>query len=457
MARPNWPASPTATGTLQHPHRRGRSRRRGEDRRARAGSRPSRWKPMNGGGLSPRGARHTSPQSTHEGVPRGEPVRAVGGRSPRRRLGTWPQSSRRPSAAGEPLVRPLTPEHKSSATSCASCASSGRRSPAATSCKRSPAMSIPPSATTRLGARAGRADQPMRCWPIARVVRLQPPDASKPPRALVRRDGGSVWDAPRGGPVYDPRDARHRGPDLARRADRPRRGRRARHRLRPSTAPSRRAHSARRRPARRTTAITSQGRRLEVVIGPAGTGKTTMLRVATRLGQCRLPGDRPRPHRGSRRCICAAKRTCPRRPSPSSSTGTTTSDRPLAGCSPPATSLSSTKPACSPTRDLDRLVDLVSRHGAKLVLVGDHHQLGAIRAPGGMFAALADTLGASRAPRSASLHRPLGSPRPRRAPSRCTVPASRRSARHGRVHGGPQPQAHRDCLHRLVGRPPRRL
>ncbi len=46
------------------------------------------------------------------------------------------------------------------------------------------------------------------------------------------------------------------------------------------------------------------------------------------------------------------------------------------------------------TRDLDRLVDLVARQGAKLVLVGDHHQLGAIRAPGGMFAALADTLGA---------------------------------------------------------------
>ena len=46
------------------------------------------------------------------------------------------------------------------------------------------------------------------------------------------------------------------------------------------------------------------------------------------------------------------------------------------------------------TRDLDRLVDLVARHGAKLVLVGDHQQLGAIRVPGGMFSALADTLGA---------------------------------------------------------------
>ena len=47
------------------------------------------------------------------------------------------------------------------------------------------------------------------------------------------------------------------------------------------------------------------------------------------------------------------------------------------------------------TRQLDRLVELAGRAGAKLVLVGDDRQLGAVRAPGGMFAALAETLGAA--------------------------------------------------------------
>src|SRR6266511_3474904 len=46
------------------------------------------------------------------------------------------------------------------------------------------------------------------------------------------------------------------------------------------------------------------------------------------------------------------------------------------------------------THDLDRLRELVVRHSAKLVLVGDDRQLGAVRTPGGMFAALAHELGA---------------------------------------------------------------
>ena len=97
------------------------------------------------------------------------------------------------------------------------------------------------------------------------------------------------------------------------------------------------------------------------------------------------------------------------------------------------------------TRDLDRLIELVARHGAKLVLVGDHQQLGAIRAPGGMFAALADTLGAIE------LHEAHRFTHRWEAHALAQLRRGAHTglealARHGRVHGGPEAQAHRDCL-----------
>jgi hypothetical protein len=95
------------------------------------------------------------------------------------------------------------------------------------------------------------------------------------------------------------------------------------------------------------------------------------------------------------------------------------------------------------TRDLDRLVALVARQGAKLVLVGDHQQLGVICVPGGMFAALADTLGAvdstSRFTHRWEAHA-LAQLR------RGDTVGLQAFAQRGRLHGGPQPQAHRDCL-----------
>ena len=97
------------------------------------------------------------------------------------------------------------------------------------------------------------------------------------------------------------------------------------------------------------------------------------------------------------------------------------------------------------TRDLERLVELVVRHGAKLVLVGDHHQLGAIRAPGGMFAALADTLGAVEL-REAHRFTHQWEAHALAQLRRGDHTGLDAFARHGRVHGGPQPQAERACF-----------
>ena len=103
------------------------------------------------------------------------------------------------------------------------------------------------------------------------------------------------------------------------------------------------------------------------------------------------------------------------------------------------------------TRELARLVDLVARRGAKLVLVGDDRQLGAIRAPGGMFAALADSSARSSSARRTASPTP-GKP-PRSAQLRAvTAAGSTAFGAHGRIHGGTETQANRDCS--AAGGPP---
>ncbi len=112
-----------------------------------------------------------------------------------------------------------------------------------------------------------------------------------------------------------------------------------------------------------------------------------------RLDRCWLPGDRSEPHRGRRRRVTQRSRHARGNGRQVLPTGTTTQP-PADGCSRRVTWSSSTRPACSPPETSTASSTSSGRQGAKLVLVGDHHQLGAIRAPGGMFAALAEHLGA---------------------------------------------------------------
>ena len=191
-------------------------------------------------------------------------------------------------------------------------------------------------------------------------------------------------------------------------------------------------------------AITSQGRRLEVVIGPAGSGKTTMLRVATRAW-----GNASYQVIGLTHTAVAADVLRSEAGMPAETVAKFFhwyDHQPPAGWAlTPRHVVVVDEAGMLATRDLDRLVDLVTRAGAKVVLVGDHQQLGAVRAPGGMFAALAETLGAielHEAHRFAHRWEAHALAELRRGD-----PAGLEAlARHRRVHGGPHPQAQRDCL-----------
>ena len=124
--------------------------------------------------------------------------------------------------------------------------------------------------------------------------------------------------------------------------------------------------------------ITGQGRRIEAVIGPAGTGKTTMLRVATTAWT-----DTGHQVIGLAHTAVAAEllRIEAAMPAETVAKYLDTHDR----GAPPGWQLTPRhvvvvdEASMLATRDLDHLVALVTRHGAKLVLVGDDHQLGAIR------------------------------------------------------------------------------
>jgi conjugative relaxase-like TrwC/TraI family protein len=277
------------------------------------------------------------------------------------------------------------------------------------------------------------------------VVCLQPPERAEPPWLLVRRDGGSIWDAPHA-TRYTTREMLAVEGRILHAAQL---GRAASvGRLTPETVDD--ALAGERTPLgtdqhEALRAITSEGRRLEVVIGPAGTGKTTMLRVAGRAWDCAGYQVLGLAHTAMAADVLRAEADVP---------GETVAKffdwcdhaRPPAGWAlTPRHVLVVDEAGMLATRDLGRLVDLVVRHGAKLVLVGDDRQLGAIRAPGGMFAALAETLGAIELHEA---HRFT-----HRWEARALAQLRRGEhtgleafARHGRLHGGSQPQAQRDCL-----------
>jgi conjugative relaxase-like TrwC/TraI family protein len=276
------------------------------------------------------------------------------------------------------------------------------------------------------------------------VICLRPSARVDPPQALLRRDGASVWDPP-GATRYTTREmltiegrilhaaqiGRAAGVGLV-----------APETLARAIAGERTSLGSDQYDAVR--AITSQGRRIEAVIGPAGTGKTTMLRVAATawteggyhvigLAHTAVAADVLRTEAGI--------------PAETVAKYLDTHDRgaPRGWQLTPRHVVVVDEASMLATRDLDRLVELVTRQGAKLALVGDDHQLGAVRAPGGMFAALADTLGAvelreahrftRRWEAHALAHLRHGDPNGLRA-----------LAANGRIHGGPQPQAQRDCF-----------
>jgi conjugative relaxase-like TrwC/TraI family protein len=277
------------------------------------------------------------------------------------------------------------------------------------------------------------------------VVCLQPPDRVEAPSSLVRRDGGSVWDPPQA-----TRFTTHEMLGVeARILHAARIGRAASvgvvtvATLDQAVANERTQLGTDQHEALR--AITSQGRRVEVVIGPAGTGKTTMLRVATRAW------DSAGYHVIGLAHTAAAADVLRREAGMPAETVAKFFDwhdqqRPPEGWAlTPRHVVVVDEAGMLATRDLDRLVDLVARHGAKLVLVGDHQQLGAIRAPGGMFAALADTLGA------VELHEAHRFTHRWEAHALAQLRRGDHGGletfgRHGRIHGGSQPQAQRDCL-----------
>ena len=133
------------------------------------------------------------------------------------------------------------------------------------------------------------------------------------------------------------------------------------------------------------TSITTDGAGVSVVVGAAGTGKTHALAVARQVvGEPEVHGHRLRA-RGPYRSPAASRRPGSRRAA-------------WTGSSPRSTVTASTglrgsvvvvdEAAMIGTRKLARLLDHAGNAHAKVVLVGDHHQLPAIEA-GGVFAALA--------------------------------------------------------------------
>ena len=277
------------------------------------------------------------------------------------------------------------------------------------------------------------------------VVCLQAPERLAAPASLVRRDGWSVWDPPQA--------VRYTTTELL--------GVEARILHAAALGATARVGVVDRRVLERALAgeprrlgveqqaalgqLTGRGRRLEVLVGPAGSGKTTMLRVAARafeaagfsvfgLAHTAVAAEVLRSETGVAAETLAkfldwhAHQTAPPRWRVS-----------------PVSVVIVDEAGMVNTRQLDQLVALAGRCGAKLVLVGDDRQLGAVRAPGGMFAALAETLGAAelrQTLRFAQRWEAVALAQLRRRDG-AWLEAFRD---HGRLHGGSQAQARRGCL-----------
>jgi len=279
------------------------------------------------------------------------------------------------------------------------------------------------------------------------VVCLHAPERAEPPAGLVRRDGWSVWDRPQqiryttrellsveAGILHAAAIGRVAGvgvvePGILDRA----------------LATEPRALGADQLDA--LTHLTSRGRRVETVIGPAGSGKTSMLRVAALawygsglnvvgVTHTAVAADvlRREAHIGAE----TVAKFLDWHDHATTPTGWRLSARHVVIVD---------EASMVATRQLARLVQLVQAADAKLVLVGDDRQLGAIRAPGGMFAALAQQIGAVELRQT---HRFA------HAWEAAALAQLREGdgawlgafAAHGRIHGGTETQGSRDVFGR---------
>jgi conjugative relaxase-like TrwC/TraI family protein len=140
------------------------------------------------------------------------------------------------------------------------------------------------------------------------------------------------------------------------------------------------------------TGIATSGRRLDVLVGPAGTGKTRTLAMLTMAWQVTHgPGSVV----GLAPSATAAAEIALALRIPCETTAKWLHQRDDAMTEAAPSLAASTlvivdEASMASTADLDAVLRHVTAAGAKLLLVGDHHQLGAVEA-GGAFALLADT------------------------------------------------------------------
>jgi hypothetical protein len=147
--------------------------------------------------------------------------------------------------------------------------------------------------------------------------------------------------------------------------------------------------------------LTSSGHGIEVLVGRAGTGKTTTLGIARQVWE----------QAGIEVIGCALAARAARELQHGSGITSSTIDRLLGQLSCPGATLPAggvvvvDEAGMVGTRTLARLADAAGTAGTKLVLVGDHHQLPEIDA-GGSFRGLAGRLPAIELTRNRRQHQP---------------------------------------------------
>ena len=455
-----WPGrtgrhAPGPAGTLQHPHRGDRSRRGGQGRPSSKPRSAGRLEADERGRVYRLAVLATRAPKDHAGVDDrslyarwaaevrdfGVEPAGAGARGPRRaRASAAPRWCRR-RASQQAVAGSCTAER----------ATFTRREVVQAVARR---LDAGDAAAIRV---AGRGSWPTRCWPTPRWCVCTCRSGWRCRRCWCAGTAGASGMHPRRsgtrpGRCWRSRAASCTPPQLGRAL------------IVPAGVVEPRRWSARWRPRRDRSAPTNTTRygpsragagASRLVVGPAGAGKTAMVRVAARAWQ-----DAGYHVIGLAHTAVAAEVL-----RSEADVGAETVAKFLdwhdrgrrrrrAGGSRPVTWWSSTRPACSPPATSTASASSSCAHGAKLVLVGDDRQLGAVRAPGGMFAALADELGAVELRETPPLHPRLGSPRARPSCAAATATGSRSSPPIGRVHGGSETTARNECFARWWRRPP---
>ena len=222
----------------------------------------------------------------------------------------------------------------------------------------------------------------------ARCVALDPPDLFATPTRFRRPDATSAFTRPdeHAFTTREVLDAEARLLAATRTEDATRIPTEATEQLtRPQLSPDQRAAVA---------AIAASGRRVDVLVGPAGTGKTRTL-YALRLaweaehGSGSVIGLAPSSTAAGELSTSLGV-ACENTAKWLHDLTTETTDPATAQAFRPRRLVIVDEASMVSTQDLDAIVTHASGSGAKVVLVGDHQQLGAVGA-GGAFALLADT------------------------------------------------------------------